>query len=96
MKARWPTAIPATLEGMGTSRQVVVTNISSGGCAITGAGPISGRGHLKLNALKVGLILPVEALGEEGATQRLKFNVTDTVVKSSLAQALALIQNRAA
>ena len=96
MEARWPTAMPATLEGMGTSRQVMVTNISSGGCAITGAGPISGRGHLKLNALKAGLILPVEALGKEGAAQRLKFHVTDPAVKSNLAQALSAIQKQAA
>jgi methyl-accepting chemotaxis protein len=96
MQTRWPTSMPATLEGMGEPRQVMVTNISIGGCALTGAEDARGQGRLRLDAMQKGLILPVEVLGHEGGAQRLRFRLPDQAATERLAQALAALQPRAA
>lgn len=95
---RWPVEVAAWLEGMGlpAPRQVTVRNISTGGCALVGAGPINGKGRLRLDTLQAGLVLGVEALADEGEVQRLRFDLSDAAAHGRLAAVLANLRRHAA
>ena len=96
---RWPVQIAASLEGVGLAapRQVMVTNISAGGCAVSGAGEANGQGRLRLDALTPGLVLAVEVLvGGERGLLRLRFPHKDSGARERLVQALAQRQPKAA
>ena len=96
---RWPVQIPASLEGMGMAapRQVMVTNISLSGCAVSGAGKVTGQGRLRLDTLVPGMVLAVEATasGEVGLW-RLRFQHQEAGARERLAQALAQLEPKAA
>lgn len=98
MQPRWPVEVPAWLEGMGlpAPRQVTVRNISIGGCAVVGAGKVSGRGRLRLDGLAAGLVLDADALPDGDDAQRLRFDTSNAAAQERLAGALAQLQSRAA
>jgi len=99
VETRWPAQIPASLEGMGMAapRRVMVTNISAGGCAVSGAGTATGQGRLRLEALVPGMVLAVEVVaGGEAGLLRLRFQHKDNGARERLAQALAQLQPKVA
>jgi len=81
---------------MNAPRLVTVTNISASGVAVTGAGTVSGRGRLNLDALQPGLVLPVEVAGTDLRMQRLRFYGLDSVTKDRLGRALERLDTKAA
>ncbi|MBS7790794.1 methyl-accepting chemotaxis protein [Roseococcus sp. SDR] len=97
-ETRWPLELPTWLEGMGLAapRQVTVKNISAGGCAVIGAGAVSGTGRLRLDALEPGLVLGAEALAGGEEAQRLRFDPSDKAGQRLLAAALARLERPAA
>lgn len=95
---RWSIEAPVWLEGMGlpAPRQATLKNISTGGCALVGAGQITGKGRLRLDALEAGLVLGAEALAGAGEMQRLRFDPADAAALGRLAAVLAERRARAA
>jgi len=99
VEPRWPVQIAASLDGMGLAapRQVIVTNISAGGCAVSGAGEASGQGRIRLDALAPGLVLAVEVMvGAEPGQRRLRFPHPDVAARNRLTLALEQRKHKAA